>query len=161
MFGRKLLSSYKTWQHGLTLQSCIQANHKTSGIMFFGQTTPNVRCLAVLCSITRLISQPQPQDLSFIENCFLFPKITDMLWPHLVAMNHDVVCGDQGFKNHHPAGVAGSLHQHVGHLGDVHVGFLGGLNQDCEAQRKRRAGAYMMDVSRRDIHHRYIQHVQV
>lgn len=49
--------------------------------------------------------------------------------PHLVAVHHEVVCGDQSFENHHPAGVAHPLHQRVGHLGDVHVGVLGGLDQ--------------------------------
>lgn len=44
-------------------------------------------------------------------------------------MHHKVVCGDQGFENHHPAGIASPLYQRVGHLGDVHVGFLGGLDQ--------------------------------
>lgn len=60
---------------------------------------------------------------------------------HLVAMHHEVVRGDQGFEDHHPAGVAGPLHQRVGHLGDVHVGFLGRLDQDCEEERRdRRSG---------------------
>lgn len=52
-------------------------------------------------------------------------------------MHHKVVCGDQGFENHHPAGIASPLYQRVGHLGDVHVGFLGGLDQVWEAQMER------------------------
>lgn len=51
-------------------------------------------------------------------------------------MHHEVVCGDQGFEDHHPAGVAGPLHQRVGHLGDVHIGVLGGLDQVWEALRR-------------------------
>lgn len=44
-------------------------------------------------------------------------------------MHHDVVCGDQGLENHHPAGIAGPLHQRISHLGDVHGGLLGGLDE--------------------------------
>lgn len=51
-------------------------------------------------------------------------------------MHHEVVCGDQGFEDHHPAGVAGPLHQRIGHLGDVHIGVLGGLDQVWEALRR-------------------------
>lgn len=61
-----------------------------------------------------------------------------VLYPHLIAMHHEVVCGDQGFENHHPAGIAGPLHQRVGHLGDVDIGLLGGLDQVWDAQRRRR-----------------------
>lgn len=52
---------------------------------------------------------------------------------HLVAVDHEVVCGNQGFENHHPAGIADPLHQRVDHLGNVHVGLvLGGLDQVWE-----------------------------
>lgn len=74
---------------------------------------------------------------------------------HLVAMHHEVVRGDQGFENHHPAGVAGPLHQRVSHLGDVHVGFLGGLDQDCEALRRGETGGQLTGISRGETQHRY------
>lgn len=67
---------------------------------------------------------------------------------HLVAMHHDVVCGDQGFENHYPAGVAGPLHQRVSHLGDVHTGLLGGLDQVWEAQWREGTRGQMMDINR-------------
>lgn len=52
---------------------------------------------------------------------------------HLVAVHHEVVCGNQGFEDHHPAGIADPLHQRVDDLGDVHVGLvLGGLDQVWE-----------------------------
>lgn len=69
-------------------------------------------------------------------------------------MHHEVVCGDQGFENHHPAGVASPLHQCVSHLGDVHIGLLGGLDQDWKAERRGRGGQ-MMDISREEIQRRY------
>lgn len=52
-----------------------------------------------------------------------------IIWPYLIALHHEVVCGDQGFENYHPAGITHPLHQRVCHLGDVHVGILGGLDQ--------------------------------
>lgn len=53
-----------------------------------------------------------------------------MPYAHLVTVHHEVVCGDQGFEDHHPAGITDPLHQCVDHLGDVHIGLvLGGLDQ--------------------------------
>lgn len=69
--------------------------------------------------------EPESDDLAVKKQK---KQKTDLSWPHLIAMNHEVVCGDQGFEDHHPAGVSGSLYQNVGHLRDVHIGFLGGLN---------------------------------
>lgn len=55
------------------------------------------------------------------------------VYAYLIAMNHEVVSGNQGFENHYPAGIASSLYQRVGHLGDVHVSLvLGGLDQVCK-----------------------------
>lgn len=34
--------------------------------------------------------------------------------------------GDEGLEDDHPAGIGGALEQRVGHLGDVHVGGVGG-----------------------------------
>lgn len=65
--------------------------------------------------------------------CVFRVCINSVLQAHLIAMHHEVVCGDQGFENHHPAGISGPLHQRVGHLGDVHIGLLGGLDQVWEA----------------------------
>lgn len=68
---------------------------------------------------------------------------TCVLHAHLVSVHHEVVCGYQGFEDHHPAGIADPLHQRVDHLGHVHVGLvLGGLDQVWrrnEVQRGSRA----------------------
>jgi len=45
--------------------------------------------------------------------------------------------GDEGLEDDHPAGIGGSLEQRVGHLGDVHVGGVGGRHQVCNATRKQ------------------------
>lgn len=77
---------------------------------------------------------------SVVQNDFLLPlakrlESTSILKPnvlhaHLVTVHHEVVCGYQGFEDHHPAGIADPLHQRVDHLGHVHVGLvLGGLDQ--------------------------------
>lgn len=45
---------------------------------------------------------------------------------NLVAVDTHVMGGDEGLEDDHPAGVGGSLEQRVSHLGDVHVGGVGG-----------------------------------
>lgn len=47
----------------------------------------------------------------------------------LVAVDHQVVCGGEGFKHNHPAGVGSPLKQGVSQLRDVHVHLVGALNQ--------------------------------
>lgn len=46
--------------------------------------------------------------------------------PYLVAVDAHMMGGDEGLEDDHPAGVGGALEQRVGHLGDVHVGGVGG-----------------------------------
>lgn len=65
------------------------------------------------------------------------PQCVCVLRAHLVTVHHEVVCGNQGFEDHHPAGVAHPLHQRVDHLGHVHVGLvLGGLDQVWRRKQK-------------------------
>lgn len=47
----------------------------------------------------------------------------------LVAIDHQVVCGDEWFKHNHPAGVGSPLKQRVSKLRDVHVHLVCALNQ--------------------------------
>lgn len=47
----------------------------------------------------------------------------------LVAVDHNVVCGDEGFEQDHPAGVGGALKQRVGQLRDVNIHLIGALDQ--------------------------------
>lgn len=44
-------------------------------------------------------------------------------------MDTHVVCGDERFEDHHPAGIHRPLEQRVGHLWDVHIGLIGGGDQ--------------------------------
>ena len=60
--GESLFSLKRTWQHGLGLQTCIWTNHKTSGIMAFGQMSPKWRCLAIMHSDT--FGENQTQHIS-------------------------------------------------------------------------------------------------
>lgn len=48
---------------------------------------------------------------------------------YLVAVHHEVVRGDEGFEDHHPAGVGRALKQRVGQLGNVHVHLIGAVDQ--------------------------------
>lgn len=45
---------------------------------------------------------------------------------YLVAMDAQVMSGDEGLEDDHPAGIGGSLEQRVSHLRDVYVGGIGG-----------------------------------
>ena len=55
---------------------------------------------------------------------------------NLVAVDTHVMGGDEGLEDDHPAGVGGSLEQRVSHLGDVHVGGVGGWHQVCNTAAK-------------------------
>lgn len=48
---------------------------------------------------------------------------------YLVAIDHEVMCGDQRFEHNHPAGVGGPLEQRVGQLGNVDVHLIGAVDQ--------------------------------
>lgn len=48
---------------------------------------------------------------------------------HLVAIDHEVVCGDEGLKHNHPAGIGRPLKQRVSQLGNVHVHLVGAVDQ--------------------------------
>lgn len=54
---------------------------------------------------------------------------------HLVTVDHEVVCSDEGFKHNHPAGVGGPLKQRVSQLGNVHVHLVGAMNQILKQKR--------------------------
>ena len=62
---------------------------------------------------------------------------------YLVAVHHEVVGGDKGFEDHHPAGVGRALKQRVCQLGNVHVHLIGAVNQIWqrgERERERERG---------------------
>ncbi len=52
--GRKISLFYlkKTWQHSLSLQTCIWTNHKTSRTISFEQMRPRWRCLVIIHKAT-------------------------------------------------------------------------------------------------------------
>lgn len=54
---------------------------------------------------------------------------------HLIAVDHEVVCSDEGLKHNHPAGVGGPLKQRVSQLGNVHVHLVGAVNQILKQKR--------------------------
>lgn len=55
-----------------------------------------------------------------------------MLASHLIAMDHQVVSGDQSLEDHNPASIPCSLKQGISHLGNIDIGLLGCLDQVCE-----------------------------
>ncbi len=54
----------------------------------------------------------------------------------LITVDHNVVCGDEGFEQDHPAGVGGALEQRVGQLRDVHIHLIGAMDQTCKTKMK-------------------------
>lgn len=55
---------------------------------------------------------------------------------YLVAVHHEVVGGDKGFEDHHPAGVGRALKQRVRQLGNVHVHLIGAVDQIWQGKKK-------------------------
>lgn len=47
----------------------------------------------------------------------------------LIAVDHEVVCRDEGFEDDHPAGVGGPLKQRVSQLRNVHVHLVGTVDE--------------------------------
>lgn len=47
----------------------------------------------------------------------------------LVAVDHEVMCRDEGLEDDHPAGVGGPLKQRVSQLRNVHVHLVGTVDQ--------------------------------
>lgn len=48
---------------------------------------------------------------------------------HLIAVDHEVVCGDERLEDHHPARAGGPLKQWVSQLGNVHIHLIGAMDQ--------------------------------
>ena len=48
---------------------------------------------------------------------------------YLVAVHHEVVCGDEGLEHHHPAVAGGPLQQGVGQEGHTHTQLVGAVDQ--------------------------------
>ena len=48
---------------------------------------------------------------------------------YLISIHHEVVGGDEGFEDHHPARIGRALEQRVRQLGDVHVHLVGAVDE--------------------------------
>lgn len=57
---------------------------------------------------------------------------------YLVAVHHEVVGGDQGFEDHHPARVGRPLKQRVRQMGDVYVHVVGAVDEIWMEETGRR-----------------------
>lgn len=60
----------------------------------------------------------------------------------LIAIDHKVVCRDEGFEDDHPAGVSGPLKQRVSQLRNVHVHLVGTVDEifrrrQCSVETKQ------------------------
>lgn len=55
---------------------------------------------------------------------------------HLVAIHHEVVCGDERFENHYPAVAGCALQQCVRQVGDADVQLIGAVDQVWRTQKK-------------------------
>ena len=54
---------------------------------------------------------------------------------HLVAVHHEVVCGDERFENHYPAVTGCALQQCVCQVGDADVQLIGAVDQVWNTQK--------------------------
>lgn len=59
---------------------------------------------------------------------------------HLVAIHHEVVCGDERFENHYPAVAGCALQQCVRQVGDADVQLIGAVDQVWRTQNKKYLG---------------------
>lgn len=59
---------------------------------------------------------------------------------YLVAVHHEVVGGDEGFEDHHPAGVGRAFKQRVRQLGNAHVHLIGAVDQIWTRKKKKKKG---------------------
>ena len=57
---------------------------------------------------------------------------------HLIAVHHEVVCGDERFENHNPAVAGCALQQCVCQVGDADVQLIGAVDQVWRIQNKQR-----------------------
>lgn len=55
---------------------------------------------------------------------------------HLVAVHHEVVCGDERFENHDPAVAGRALQQRVCQVGDADVQLIGAVDQVWGTEKK-------------------------
>lgn len=55
---------------------------------------------------------------------------------HLVAVHHEVVCGDERFENYYPAVTGCALHQRVCQVGDADVQLIGAVDQVWRTQSR-------------------------
>lgn len=56
---------------------------------------------------------------------------------HLVAVHHEVVCGDERFENHDPAVAGRALQQRVCQVGDADVQLIGAVDQVWGTEKKK------------------------
>lgn len=54
---------------------------------------------------------------------------TSVCLAHLVAVHHEVVCGDERFENHNPAVAGCALQQCVCQMGNADVQLIGAVDQ--------------------------------
>lgn len=64
---------------------------------------------------------------------------------YLVAIHHEVVGGDKGFEDHHPAGVSRALKQRIRQLGNVHVHLIGAVDQIWQDYKKKKTHKELHD----------------
>lgn len=56
-------------------------------------------------------------------------SIRQCVLAHLIAVHHEVVCGDERFENHNPAVAGCALQQCVCQVGDADIELIGAVDQ--------------------------------
>lgn len=60
---------------------------------------------------------------------------------YLIAVHHEVVGGNKGFEDHHPAGVGSAFKKRVRQLGNVHVHLIGAVDQIWFIKRQKQSNS--------------------
>lgn len=98
-------------------------------------------------SVIQSVCQPLfVKSLLRIESLIRFDVKWGLKPPYLVAVDAHVMGGDEGLEDDHPASIGGALEQRVGHLGDVHVGGVGGRHEVCGRRQEKRGQCQRSDV---------------
>lgn len=68
---------------------------------------------------------------------------------HLVAVHHEVMCGDERFENHDPAVAGRALQQRVCQVGDADVQLIGAVDQVWGTEKKQTKNKTSHDQDRK------------
>lgn len=70
--------------------------------------------------------------------CVCVCACLSMQTSYLIAVHHEVMCGDKSLEDNHPARVGRALKQRVGQLGNAHVHLIGTVDKICQPHMEKK-----------------------